>query len=343
MAGIDKEGKVDPSSGPEGKAETILSNDPLWPWPEQGWFLFNFNIDGNVLKPEHKAFLDSSVIPFLHKEKAHVKLGGTASRSGNPEYNRQLSLSRILRVKKYLTDHDIRESQVPGSEFIAAGEDISTNPSAEFERDRSVTIVIGKGLKPRPIRVNKPDLPIFVPPFLPIPLPGPEFPVDNPPLGKTLHLQYITGASVTAGLGGPVLPPLPINAGVGGGAALHGFFIIDPDTGEYAKYLLPAGTGGGGVSPGLGPVSVQVTLPANNKPTPFVSNRTHVTDFDFTPAVVGSFGGGSATVNHLFLPTVGVSVPFESGTTIGAGGNGDAGTLILVESGVVATKSRKTP
>ena len=342
MAGIDKAGKVDPAAGPEGKTETILSDDPLWPWPEQGWFLFNFNIDGNVLKPEHKTFLDSRVIPFLHKEKVHVKLGGTASRTGSVEYNRQLSLSRILRVKKHLTDHDILESQVPGTEFIAAGEDISTNISAESERDRSVTIVIGKGLKPRPIRVKKPELPIFVPPFLPIPFPTPIFPSNNPSLGKTLHLQYITGASVT-GPSKPAFPPIPISAGPGGGVALHGFFIIDPDTGEYAKYLLPAGTIGGGVSPNVGPVSVQVTLPANNKPSPFVSNRTHVTDFDVTPAIISSFGGGPVTVNHLFLPMVGITVPFESGTTIGAGANGDAGALILVESGVVATKSRKTP
>ena len=109
-----------------------------------------------------------------------------------------------------------------------------------------------------------------------------------------------------------------------------------PDTGGSAKYLLPAGTVGGGVSPvDRARSSVQVTLPANNKPTPFVSNRTHVTDFDVTFAIVSSFGGGPETVNHLFLPFVGITVPFESGTTIGAGANGDAGALILVESGVV--------
>jgi hypothetical protein len=28
---LDKPGKVDPQAGPEGKAETILSDDALWP------------------------------------------------------------------------------------------------------------------------------------------------------------------------------------------------------------------------------------------------------------------------------------------------------------------------
>src|SRR4051812_19262011 len=88
----DRPGKVDPLAGPEGKGTILLTDDPLWPWPEEGWVLSNFNIDGNVLKDEHKAFLERFVLPFLRREKVHVKLEGYTSRTGDPKANEQLSV-----------------------------------------------------------------------------------------------------------------------------------------------------------------------------------------------------------------------------------------------------------
>jgi hypothetical protein len=41
--------------------------------------LFNYNTDGNMLKAEHKAWIDSKLIPLLRQFRAHVELTGTAS------------------------------------------------------------------------------------------------------------------------------------------------------------------------------------------------------------------------------------------------------------------------
>jgi outer membrane protein OmpA-like peptidoglycan-associated protein len=96
---MDKSGK---DTGP-GKVEIDLGDiDTLSPFPLIAVDLFNYNVDGNLLKAEHKKFLDNQLIPLLKKEKAHVKLRGTASKSGGADYNRQLSLERVLRVKGYL-------------------------------------------------------------------------------------------------------------------------------------------------------------------------------------------------------------------------------------------------
>ena len=80
-----------------------------------------------MLKQEHKELLDRDIIPFTKEHRVHVKLTGMASRSGDREYNRQLSLGRVLRVKQYLLGKGLTEAQVPGPDIRAAGEDLSTS------------------------------------------------------------------------------------------------------------------------------------------------------------------------------------------------------------------------
>jgi hypothetical protein len=113
--------------------------------------LFNYNTDGNLLKDEHRKWLDDRLIPLLREFLVHVELLGTASKAGDPEYNRQLSLERVLRVKQYLRDKGIPESQVPGPDIHAAGEDLSKSQSDNDELDRAVQVTVALGIKPRPI------------------------------------------------------------------------------------------------------------------------------------------------------------------------------------------------
>jgi hypothetical protein len=59
--------------------------------------LFNFDIDGDVLKPQHKAWLAEHVVPQLGNPKVIIQLDGEASRSGTgpkDDDTRNLALSR---------------------------------------------------------------------------------------------------------------------------------------------------------------------------------------------------------------------------------------------------------
>lgn len=113
--------------------------------------LFNYNFDGNLLKPEHMDYLNRTLIPFLSQYDYHVQLRGMASRLGDRAYNQQLSLERVLRVKKYLTTRGIPESKVPGPGVSAVGEDYSTSEHDDEEMDRSVQLILLRGTKPRPV------------------------------------------------------------------------------------------------------------------------------------------------------------------------------------------------
>lgn len=113
--------------------------------------LYNYNVDGNLLKPEHQEYLRRKMVPLLKNAPVHVKLTGRASQSGDQEYNRTLSLERVLRVKRFLTGHGIPESKVPGTQMHAVGEDYSTSISREDEWDRGVSLTIAWGTKRFPI------------------------------------------------------------------------------------------------------------------------------------------------------------------------------------------------
>src|SRR5262249_10550734 len=112
-----------------------------------------------------KDWLDSTLIPVLKAKRLHVKLRGTASRSGTSEYNRQLSLERVLHVKRYLISKGLTEAQVPGQDLRAAGSDLSTSTSDEDERGRARARPGG----PRP-RAPPPPPPPPAPPSPPRPL-----------------------------------------------------------------------------------------------------------------------------------------------------------------------------
>jgi outer membrane protein OmpA-like peptidoglycan-associated protein len=119
--------------------------------------LYNYNIDGNTLKPEHQQFLRDRLVPFVRSVPSHIKLHGTASQSGDATYNRQLSLERVLRVKQFLTSCGLTEGQVPGTQMQATGEDQSKSKSSEDAWDRAVTLVIAARVLSRPIRRPRPE------------------------------------------------------------------------------------------------------------------------------------------------------------------------------------------
>lgn len=135
------------NTGPGTILETVVRQNGILVIADLG----NFNTDGNMLKPEHKDWLDAKLIPVLKANGWHVKLSGMASKSGDPHYNRNLSLSRVLHVKAYLSANGIPESKIPGPEIRSLGADFSTSNSKDDPDDRTVRITLAVGIRSRPI------------------------------------------------------------------------------------------------------------------------------------------------------------------------------------------------
>src|SRR5262249_33926287 len=154
-------------------------------------------------------------------------LTGKASRSGERDYNRKLSLERVLRVKKYLRMGGLTEAHVPGPEIQAAGSDLSHSESKEDEFDRAVRIELAAGLMTKPLQRPTtqlppvyigPDQPIIMPGFIPLPdVPLSREPADDPndPKPKKMFLiRHLAGVSATFGPG-KMSNPSGVGVGVG--------------------------------------------------------------------------------------------------------------------------------
>src|SRR3954454_18419537 len=65
------------------------------------FLLFNFDIDGENLKEEHKAFLRREVLPSLRAGN-RASIIGLADRNGAAEHNQTLSTKRVVRTIEFL-------------------------------------------------------------------------------------------------------------------------------------------------------------------------------------------------------------------------------------------------
>jgi outer membrane protein OmpA-like peptidoglycan-associated protein len=81
-------GKVEELSAPPGRDDFV-----------QGALLFNFDFDDDVVKPEHRQWLDDNAGPLLRPNNgARAFLNGMASQAGAADYNRDLSRRREERT-----------------------------------------------------------------------------------------------------------------------------------------------------------------------------------------------------------------------------------------------------
>jgi len=111
-------------------------------WAEATLLLYNFDVDGSELKPEHVDFLHEQVIPDLRDNPgARVAVVGTASLSGESGHNEVLSVSRANAVRKHLIAKGVDASKFKPSEPIGVG-DAPAGPSKEGERDRAVSLYL---------------------------------------------------------------------------------------------------------------------------------------------------------------------------------------------------------
>jgi hypothetical protein len=105
--------------------------------------LFNFDIDGDALKPPHVAWLKEHIVPQLGDASVTINLTGEASLTGSDAHNDQLAQKRVSNVEAFLRKSPpvlatINSLNAGDSDAVGAGE----NPSTEDERFRAVTVTV---------------------------------------------------------------------------------------------------------------------------------------------------------------------------------------------------------
>jgi hypothetical protein len=274
--------------------------------------LFNYNIDGNVLKPEHEDYLRRKIVKLLKGAEVHVKLTGVASRTGDRAYNMQLSTERVLRVKRFLIDQGLPESKVPGQEMRAVGEETSHSPHDEDEWERRVSVTIAWGVKSRPLPMPWQEVPetVIIEPGKTDPEPADPGPPSKPE-SRDWKIKHL--GSAEGGIVGFV------------GAGAHLFWIVDKTNGTEVVCALEAGSVGG---PGT-PVSITAKGPWNHFTT---TDPHHIGDFGSFAWFDSPPGAGPWSLGKTTLTVVGISSPpieIQTGFTFGAGtGSRAAGPIV---------------
>jgi hypothetical protein len=128
-------------TGP-GKIRDNLSKPPSQRFSVTG-LLFNFDIDSDVVKNEHLAWLERNVVPLLGIKDALFSLKGSASRSGKNDHNMDLSQRRVNNVKKFLLSRGGRAEQLSA---VFVGEEEAAlagkKDGGEDEEDRAVAVAV---------------------------------------------------------------------------------------------------------------------------------------------------------------------------------------------------------
>ncbi|MEM1047245.1 MAG: OmpA family protein [Pseudomonadota bacterium] len=296
--------KMGMATGPGKVKEFVVDQSSALIWDA---VLYNYNIDGNLLKDEHKDYIKQKLHPILSKGSSHVKIFGRASKSGDADYNQALSAERALRVKDHLLSLGLSEAQVPGQEMRAQGEYLSTSQNEEDSFDRAVILRIGHGQKTEPIKLPKITVPVTIVIEKKKPVP-PNTTPPKPQGGTKFKIKHLGTASY----------------GIGAG---HIFWIVDETTNEETTIILS----GPSVSEGVAPVTGKGTW------VPFNTNKpTSLHDFVGTARFVESPGvlWWSATDNFLTFDKVetGGPIRIKSGVTIGAtGGAITTGPTVMLE------------
>ena len=273
--------------------------------------LYNYNIDGNLLKPRHRDYLSRKLVPLLRHSQHHVKIRGFASKSGDFDYNLTLSKERVLRVKQFLRGYGIPESKVPGGDsdnLLAFGETCAKGVHDEEAYDRRVRILVGTGIKPLPSVRGE----VYIGPIVEHHPPPPPPPPPKQ-TGKGWVIRQTAGLNVGAGLSFWGL-------GAGGGVTQYHFLLVEQSTGRQAEctFAGPAVSAGGSPIPYVGG---SITDPSRTWNRFMTKQEVSFADMEGTavwhePASAG-MGTSLGVDPTLKLKNIGVEVRVETGPTWG--------------------------
>jgi len=134
----------------------VVEPDPKYAGPGMlKALLSNFDIDGDVPKPEHVGFLVGEVVPLLANNSGRIWMQGSASRTGGDAHNMDLSKRRVQKVAGVLKQRGISDGQM---QLDAVGESMSFGPKAEDPAARAVALLV------LPRRKDDPPPPRVAPP-----------------------------------------------------------------------------------------------------------------------------------------------------------------------------------
>ena len=138
--------------------------------------LYNFDIDGDTVKPEHITFLQSKVIPLLQGDRGHIWMQGSTSKSGVNTHNMELSKRRVNNIASVLRAQGISDRQM---QLDAVGEEQAQAHAMEDESDRAVALVV------IPVARDSPPPPKKIPP--------------PPPVNSEFKIRMLAGLAGSAG------------------------------------------------------------------------------------------------------------------------------------------------
>lgn len=142
--------------------------------------LYNFDFDDmheTQLKREHAKWLGENVATVLLQGSGWVWMQGSASKIGDPVYNKRLSQKRVERVAAFLRSLGVQDRQM---QLNWVGEDLSTSELEDDERDRSVMVHCQPEL-PKPVEPSKPPLK----------------PPKAPPVTESFKIRMLGGLNVS--------------------------------------------------------------------------------------------------------------------------------------------------
>jgi hypothetical protein len=115
-----------------------ITTDPRVPTGGVRAVLRNFDVDKRELKPEHRTFLDSSVVPVLLHKRARVWLQGQASNTGGHAHNLELSHQRAEQVATHLKSRGVLATQV---QVDWVGDSVAGTRRQELSKERAVSLM----------------------------------------------------------------------------------------------------------------------------------------------------------------------------------------------------------
>ncbi len=256
--------------------------------------LYNFDIDGDTVKPEHIAFLQSTVVPLLQGDRGHIWMQGSTSKSGSSQYNLELSKRRVNNIAAILRTQGIFNRQM---QLDAIGEEQAQTHAMEEESDRAVALVV------IPVAPDSPPPPKKIPP--------------PPPVNSEFKIRMLAGLAGTAG-------PFQVE---------NNFFqIADTKNRLTAFYTYTSEGVGAGIIKGL-ILSATMKGPWNNfRTTSAIRVSQFEGSARFTTGGVGPWT--SNHLNMMGLPkgvsTIPAVLDIQTGFTIGIGASTSVGKLIWV-------------
>ena len=326
MTGFDKIGK---NTGP-GDGGYLVTNGDL---PQEAIYeiiLSNYNIDGNLLKEEHKKVLEEHILPFVKANDVHVEITGTASRTGSADYNRQLSRERAERVRQYLLRRGLTNAKVPASDLKGVGEDKSTSKFEEDELERAVILRIVVGVR------KTHSAPHVVVPKVVVPKPRPTpDPVQTLPETVIVvdtrvpwAIMELSGFNMGPSIGINAV----ISAGVQAGTVEYHFLLVNQRTKQMSQCRYVGGFIGStfgpatNLKPQLGPsFGLSMTQSSHTWDTFTTPGGTTFDSFAGSASwnEPGSLGLGSSVSvpARLSFTKIGIVVNVSTGHTIGTPGS----------------------